>query len=123
MENMECSGEIPPPRCQVGAFLVQNNRYLVIYGGAYRKQRVTPDDELVEAYGDIVRDVDEIYVLDIQLRHWVRSAAKGPISSVHTCTKLSDNKVIVIGGMHSDAGADEPNFHNSIIKLSLGALK
>jgi hypothetical protein len=73
MENMECSGEIPPPRCQVGAFLVQNNRYLVIYGGAYRKQRVTPDDELVEAYGDIVRDVDEIYVLDIQLRHWVRS--------------------------------------------------
>eukprot|EP01122_Echinamoeba_exundans_P010001 TRINITY_DN3624_c0_g1_i1.p1 TRINITY_DN3624_c0_g1~~TRINITY_DN3624_c0_g1_i1.p1 ORF type:complete len:457 (+),score=47.90 TRINITY_DN3624_c0_g1_i1:442-1812(+) len=123
METMECTGEIPPPRCQVGAFLVQNNRYLVVYGGAYRKQRKTPDDELVEAYGDIVRDVDEIYVLDLELQHWVCAAARGPISSVHTCTKMSDNQVIIIGGMHSDPGTDEPHFHNAFIRLTLGSLK
>lgn len=112
-------GDAPPPRCQVGAFTLCDGRYFVAYGGAYRKQRIEANEDEIQAYGDIVRDVPDIYVLDLTLQYWIKSPCQGPVSSVHTCNVIDENRVLIVGGMHSDPGAEFPTFHDSVQLLTL----
>eukprot|EP01126_Amoeba_proteus_P064625 TRINITY_DN9070_c0_g1_i1.p1 TRINITY_DN9070_c0_g1~~TRINITY_DN9070_c0_g1_i1.p1 ORF type:complete len:326 (+),score=28.73 TRINITY_DN9070_c0_g1_i1:311-1288(+) len=100
-------GNVPSVRCQVKPF--RYGSFLFFVGGAYRKPTTS------QLYGDRVTDCDEIYVLDLDTWVWVKTKNGFDHScSVYSVDQVADGKFLITGGMHSDAGAQEPEFHSHL---------
>lgn len=108
-------GDIPEPRSQCMLVPVGSERFLLLYGGANHETQ--PQSR---AYGDAVRDLDDLHLFDVETQTWFRCACggypelRGGVNS-HVQIPLPDvlgsgHTILVLGGMHSDAGVNMPHF-------------
>mmetsp|Transcript_98166 Transcript_98166/g.225262 ORF Transcript_98166/g.225262 Transcript_98166/m.225262 type:complete len:353 (+) Transcript_98166:146-1204(+) len=106
--EMAPAGVRPCPRTQSAMWQLEEGMFCIFGGAAHN----TTDSAL---YGDRVLDMDDMHVLDMHACTWIPCLSKntkqrGGVNAVATVGK----EVYVIGGMHSDAGADMPTFVGDI---------
>ena len=124
--RVETAGPLPSPRCQCTLFrLPRMQSMLVLFGGASHKDE-QGFRNTAEAYGTVVVDLCDIWVLDLAAATWLRCAGAGqPVlrGGVNTHVRIHEGgpaeTVLMIGGMHSDAGVHMPTFVGDVAALSV----
>ncbi len=125
-------GVPPSPRCQAAAFAWPADEkedgvglgFVIVYGGAAQ----SADAAAQSHYGDAVIDMADAHVLDLDLGAWLPRFGGGPshaplrggCNGVLAIAAQADGagpRLLLHGGMHSDPGADEPDFADDIAEL------
>ncbi|KAJ1458345.1 hypothetical protein M885DRAFT_562088 [Pelagophyceae sp. CCMP2097] len=108
----------PRPRCQAACFAIEacmdasgggDLGSLLILGGACHDQS---RDATVTAYGSLVLDLDDAWMIDLDTSAWsqVKCGGLNLFRGGCNATALQGGKRLVCGGMHSDARAFAPTF-------------
>ena len=98
--------------------------FVIVYGGAAQ----SADAAAQSHYGDAVIDMADAHVLDLDLGAWLPRFGGGPshaplrggCNGVLAIAAQADGagpRLLLHGGMHSDPGADEPDFADDIAEL------
>ena len=126
-------GVPPSPRCQAAAFAWPAGAaagaaadgalgFVLVYGGAAQ----SADAAAQSNYGDAVIDMSDAHVLDLDAGAWLPRAPGAPNyaplrggcnGALVIAAARAGPRLLLHGGMHSDPGADEPDFADDVVEL------